>query len=68
MTTKTYFIPNISCQHCIMHITNRLNEIDGIESIKGDVASKEVTVEFSEPATDEIITATLEEINYPPRK
>jgi len=68
MTTKTYFIPNISCQHCIMHITNRLNEIDGIESIKGDVASKEVTVEFSEPATDEIITAALEEINYPPRK
>lgn len=68
MTTKTYFIPNISCQHCIMHITNRLNEIDGIESIKGNVASKEVTVEFSEPATDEIITAALEEINYPPRK
>jgi len=51
-----------------MRITNRLNEIDGVESVAGDVASKEVTVEFSEPATDELITAALEEINYPPRK
>ena len=68
MSTKTYFIPNISCEHCVMRITNRLNEIDGVESVAGDVASKEVTVEFSEPATDELITAALEEINYPPRK
>ena len=68
MTTKTYLIPNISCAHCIMHITNRLNEIEGVENVEGAVASKEVTVEFSEPASDEAIIAALEEINYPPRR
>jgi len=68
MTTKTYLILNISCAHCIMHITNRLNEIEGVENVEGDVTSKEVTVEFSEPASDEAIIAALEEMNYPPRR
>ena len=68
MATKTYVIPNISCAHCVMHITNRLNEIEGVENVEGDVTSKEVTVEFSEPASDEVIIAALEEINYPPRR
>ncbi len=68
MTRKTYLIPNISCAHCIMHITQRLNEIEGVENVEGDVTSKEVTVEFTEPASDEVIVAALEEINYPPRR
>jgi copper chaperone len=68
MATKTYVIPNISCAHCVMHIANRLNEIEGVEYVEGDVTSKEVTVEFSEPASDEVIVAALEEINYPPRR
>ena len=68
MYTKTYFIPNISCEHCVMHITKRLNEIEGVENVEGDVSTKEVTVEFSEPASEELIVAALEEINYPPRR
>ena len=68
MATKTYLIPNISCAHRVMHITQRLNEIEGVENVEGDVTSKEVTVEFSEPASDEVIVAALEEINYPPRR
>ena len=68
MTRITYLIPSISCAHCVMHITQRLNEIEGVENVEGDVTSKEVTVEFSEPASDEVIVAALEEINYPPRR
>lgn len=68
MSTETYIIPNISCAHCVMHITNRLNEIEGVESVEGDVSTQQVSVEFSEPATDESITAALEEINYPPKR
>ncbi|MGV8050689.1 MAG: heavy-metal-associated domain-containing protein [Anaerolineaceae bacterium] len=67
MSTKTYFIPNINCQHCVMHIKNRLSEINGVEQIDGDPVTKEIVVEFSDPATEEIIIAALEEINYPPR-
>lgn len=50
-----------------MHIKNRLSEINGVEQIDGDPVTKEIVVEFSDPATEEIIIAALEEINYPPR-
>lgn len=67
MSTKTYFIPNISCQHCVMHIKNRLSEISGVEQVDGDLVTKEIVVGFSDPATEESIIAALEEINYPPK-
>ncbi|MEL7645360.1 MAG: heavy-metal-associated domain-containing protein [Anaerolineaceae bacterium] len=65
MTTKTYFIPNINCMHCGMHIKNRLNEIEGVESVEANIQSREVEVEFASPATEEIILQALAEINYP---
>ena len=65
MTSKTYFIPNISCMHCVMHIKNRLNEIEGVESVEGNVQTREVKVEFSNPVTEEVILQALAEINYP---
>ncbi len=65
MTSKTYFIPNISCMHCVMHIKNRLYEIEGVESVEGNVQTREVKVEFSNPATEEVILQALAEINYP---
>ena len=65
MTSKTYFIPNIHCMHCVMHIKNRLNEIEGIENVEANAQTREVEVEFSSPATEEAILQALAEINYP---
>ena len=65
MTSKTYFIPNISCMHCVMNIKKRLNEIEGVESVEGNVQTREVKVEFSNPVTEEVILQALAEINYP---
>ncbi|MCP4350003.1 MAG: heavy-metal-associated domain-containing protein [Desulfobacterales bacterium] len=30
METKTLFIPNISCGHCVMSVKNELGEIEGV--------------------------------------
>ena len=65
METITYSIPNISCNHCVMHVKTRLSSIEGVESVQGDPATKQVVVEFFDPATDEEIRAALQEINYP---
>ncbi|MGB4594380.1 MAG: heavy-metal-associated domain-containing protein [Anaerolineaceae bacterium] len=65
MQTITYSISNISCGHCVMHIKQALNELEGIQSVEGDVQGKEVTVEFTDPATDKLIRETLVSINYP---
>lgn len=66
MTTKTFVVPNISCGHCTHTIESELSEMAGVQSVKADQATKQVTVSFDAPATWEQIVATLEEINYPP--
>jgi copper chaperone CopZ len=62
---KTFFIPNISCKHCIMTITRELEDLKGVDSVQGDISSKHVEVTWVEPATEALILETLEEIGYP---
>jgi copper chaperone len=65
METKKLSVPNISCGHCVMTIQRELNELEGVKKVEGDPKTKEITVEWENPATLEKIKATLEEINYP---
>ncbi len=61
----TYHIPNISCHHCVHTIKMEVSELDGVKRVEGDVKSKQVTIEFDAPASEERIKALLAEINYP---
>lgn len=65
MTTVTYSIPNISCKHCVHTIKNEVGELPGVLSVEANEASKQVTISFEDPATEEEIKALLVEINYP---
>jgi len=49
-----------------MHIKQALSQVDGVEEVEASIESKEVTVEFVEPASKEKLINTLTEINYPP--
>jgi copper chaperone len=66
MTSKTFNVPNITCNHCVMTIKRELGELEGVVSVTGDVETKTVTVEWDSPATWEGIKSLLTEINYPP--
>ncbi|MEW6718053.1 MAG: heavy-metal-associated domain-containing protein [Chloroflexota bacterium] len=65
MTTITYTIPNISCGHCVHTIKMELGELQGVRSVEGNPSTKQVTVSFEAPATEEGIKRRLAEINYP---
>ena len=65
MSKKTFTVPNIHCKHCTHTIEMELAELTGVTSVKTDADSKQVSVEWEEPATWEGIQALLEEINYP---
>jgi copper chaperone len=66
MTTKTFTVPNISCGHCTHAIKMELGEVPGVRRVEADVATKNVTVEWQEPASWDTIKSILVEINYPP--
>lgn len=65
MEEKKIHVPNISCGHCVATITRELEEVEGVEKVDGDPATKEVTVRWKAPATWETIEKTLAEIGYP---
>ena len=66
MTTKTFTVPNISCGHCTHTIQMELSDLAGVKSVAADEATKQVTVDWEEPATWETIQAVLKEIDYAP--
>lgn len=66
MQSKTVTVPNISCGHCTHTVEMELNDIAGVKSVKADMDSKQVVVEWGDPATWTQIEAMMVEINYPP--
>jgi copper chaperone len=66
MSTVTYFVPNISCGHCVHTIKMEVGELAGVQQVEAQAGTKEVTVVFDAPASEEQIIDLMKEINYPP--
>jgi len=66
MSKVTYSVPAIHCHHCVHTIEMEIGDIKGVESVKADVNAKTVEIDYSEPATEQLIIGTLREIQYPP--
>ena len=62
MTTRTYSVPGISCDHCKHAIEGELAKVAGVAAANVDVAAKTVTVDGDAP--DEAIRAAIDEAGY----
>ena len=65
MTTVTYSVPAIHCGHCTHTIEMEVGELQGVQSVKADEATKKVEITFDTPADEQKIKTLLAEINYP---
>ena len=65
MTTVTYSVPAISCGHCTRTIETELGDMQGVQSVKADQATKKVEITFNAPANEDAIKSLLAEIDYP---
>jgi len=65
MTTVTYTVPAIHCGHCTHTIEMEVGELQGVQAVKADEASKKVQITFDAPANEEKLKALLAEIDYP---
>ena len=65
MTTVTYSVPAIHCGHCTHTIEMEVGELQGVQSVKADQATRKVEIMFDAPANEEKIKTLLAEIDYP---
>ncbi len=66
MQTVTYSIPNISCNHCVHTIKTEVSDLAGVKSVEASAQTRQATIVFDSPATEEEIITLLKEINYAP--
>ena len=66
MTTVTYNIPKISCGHCVHTIKMEVGDLEGVVSVEASNETKQATIQFGPPASEDKIIALLRDINYPP--
>jgi copper chaperone len=62
--TKKILIEGMSCQHCVNHVKNALEELDGIKSAKVSLENKSAEIELDHDVDDEIIKAAIDEAGY----
>ena len=65
MTTVTYSIPNISCNHCVHTVNMEVSDLEGVKSVVADLDMKQATITYEPPATETGIKDLLAEIDYP---
>jgi copper ion binding protein len=65
MSTITYSVPAMHCDHCTHTIEMEVGELQGVQAVKADLDTKKVQITFEAPANEQAIKALLAEINYP---
>ena len=64
MTTTTYAVTGMSCEHCVYAVTTELGSIDGVSAVSVDLVadgSSRVTVASDRPISEEEVIDALDE-------
>ena len=64
MTTTTYAVTGMSCEHCVNAVTTELGSLDGVSAVSVDLVadgSSQVTVASDRPLSEEEVIAALDE-------
>lgn len=62
MTTRTYAVPGISCDHCRQAIEGEVGGVPGVDRVAVDVAAR--TVAVTGDAADGAVRAAIEDAGY----
>lgn len=63
MSSKTYTVTGMTCEHCVNAVSGEVGKVAGVESVQVDLASGRVTV-TGDGFTDEQVAAAVDEAGY----
>jgi copper chaperone len=64
VTTTTYAVTGMTCEHCVHAVTEELSRLDGVSRVEVDLApggESKVTVTSEAALTEQAIAAALDE-------
>jgi copper chaperone len=63
MTTRTYSVEGMTCEHCVHAVTSEVSRLAGITDVRVDLGAKTVTVTGG-PIDDAAVAAAVDEAGY----
>ena len=64
MTTTTYQVQGMTCDHCVRAVTTELVMVPGVRSVDIDLAAGSVSVTSDGPLDLELIREAVDEAGY----
>ena len=64
MSTSTYVVTGMTCEHCVRAVTTEFGDLAGVTEVTVDLVpggASKVSVTSAEPLPEAVVTATLEE-------
>ncbi|MCK4486099.1 MAG: heavy-metal-associated domain-containing protein [Desulfobacterales bacterium] len=60
----TIKIKGMSCNHCVMAVTKALNEVEGIQNVKVDLAKGEAAFDEKKPIGMDLVRERIKKAGY----
>ncbi len=64
MSTTTYTVTGMTCEHCVASVTEEVQEIAGVRDVRVDLSSGALTVHSDQPVPAEAVAAAVREAGY----
>lgn len=64
MTTSTWTVTGMTCEHCVASVTEEVSEIHGVSAVDVDLASGALTVTSDQPLPEEAVRAAVGDAGY----
>lgn len=64
MTTETYAVTGMTCNHCVQAVTGELTGLHGVVSVTVDLDAGTATVISAGPLARELVAAAIDEAGY----
>ena len=64
MSTATYTVAGMTCEHCVASVTEEISEIDGVSAVDVQLDSGAVTVTSAQPLEQAAVRSAVEEAGY----
>lgn len=64
MSTATYTVTGMTCEHCVRSVTEEVGELPGVSGVDVDLASGGLTVTSAEPVSVDAVRSAVAEAGY----
>ncbi len=64
MTTATYRVTGMTCDHCVRAVTEEVSKLTGVSNVAVDLPSGTVTISSDSPLDEASVKAAINEAGY----